>query len=1326
MERFRLSATRSRWLEFLGFEHPVLPAPINFGRDGDELLVRRAPVPRRRIRDGRIPDARAPELFLQAASYVATLESLGFWASADDLLEAAWDVSAGKARLLADRSPAGVAGGPRVRASDALGPFLDRISRRSGRIREPGARTVAAALAADGASSRRADFWVGAAYAAWSSLGTAEAAPARLRTLAFPGVALRSASDRLGIEQGRAVLEGRPARVFAPANICLAPGEAAGLSGADLESVIRHLREGLASSEGAGRRPVWICANENRWDALSRAALAAVALNGEISVSGSDMPEIVWIPESLPRPVRADEWRAEIFASCGTVRASLRFHERVASLAAAGSLGGRESAERLVAHPGWAAFVADPTGDAPLPPVLPDAPAALRAGRAARKRREDVPPAGRAGELRQALEASDREAALTAASAWRQEEGESPVEKWFELSARLAALVRPPRPPWLDALEAERELAGGRLAAAEASLGRILEGSKADAAERRAARLRLAEIAVSRGRARDAAEAASRWRADHPDAPADERVRGLLIEAAGAAREGDAGDATSLLDEARREAEPLDASVRVRVFLTRADAMARAGRAAEETACYEEARELLRSSPDESLAARVLAREALSLADRREFDGAIARLEEARRIFRDEPIESARLAIDLASTLYHAGRGERCEGLLVEAAALAVAAGREDLARIARGNLVEAALATEDWRGAAAGIDALLAGARHEGDETWILVALHHRARLALRQGRLGEAERDNAEARILAGRVGDRLEIGELWLEEGDRLALGGDAAGAAAAYRQAADDPPDRCDTSRRALDRIAELEAWEKGEREASSLLDAVRPALQRGEFASAEAVARWTGIAPERVPVDLRKIAASLLERRGAPALAGMCRPPSESGSAPWDTAGLRSLRALREAIAGALAGEEAPDPLPLGLAGIALANESGETVLSLGAAPPEGAPSRPLDAGAVLWTLRLFPTLPEETAEAVALVLESLLYRLAPAESLPDPAEGWRRFGVVAGDQAMEEPYRRLLRFAPKPMTVLVLGESGSGKEAVARAVHALSPRGRGSFVAVNVSAIPAALVESELFGHARGAFTGADRDRPGLLEEASGGTIFFDEIGDLATSLQSKLLRALQDREIRRVGENRTRHIDVRVVSATSRDLGKEVEEGRFREDLFYRLHVAVIRLPSLRERGRDAILLARHFLSQAAREDGKGAFEIEPDAVAAILAHTWPGNVRELQSAIASAAALADGRRIGAALLPEAVRRSARPADASRGYRSRVDAHRRDLIMEALDRAGGNRSRAARDLRLSRQALLYLIRELGVREKGKVERMITPRNRRTGRDAAP
>jgi two-component system, NtrC family, response regulator AtoC len=414
-----------------------------------------------------------------------------------------------------------------------------------------------------------------------------------------------------------------------------------------------------------------------------------------------------------------------------------------------------------------------------------------------------------------------------------------------------------------------------------------------------------------------------------------------------------------------------------------------------------------------------------------------------------------------------------------------------------------------------------------------------------------------------------------------------------------------------------------------------------------------------------------------------------------------------LRALRDAVAAAASGEERDAPLhALGLSSLSIVDGDGRDVVRLGEPLSAGRDvlRRALDAGSARFELALAPPVADDVSSPIALLLETLLYR---SDGLPAPSdftEGWRRVGVVTGDAAMCEPYRRLQHFAPQSVTVLVLGESGSGKEAVARAVHTLSPRAGGPFVSVNVPAIPAGLLESELFGHARGAFTGAERDRRGLLEEASGGTIFFDEIGDLTSALQAKLLRALQEREIRRVGENRARGVDLRVVSATSRDLAKEVEAGRFREDLYYRLHVGIIALPPLRDRGRDIVLLARHFLDRYAKEFGRGPLRFTPEAQAALLAHGWPGNVRELQNAVCQAAALAEPRgTVSADLLPGSVRRPARPALVVGDYRSRVAAHRRRLVREALERSGGNRSRAARDLGLSRQALLYLMKELGV-----------------------
>lgn len=414
-----------------------------------------------------------------------------------------------------------------------------------------------------------------------------------------------------------------------------------------------------------------------------------------------------------------------------------------------------------------------------------------------------------------------------------------------------------------------------------------------------------------------------------------------------------------------------------------------------------------------------------------------------------------------------------------------------------------------------------------------------------------------------------------------------------------------------------------------------------------------------------------------------------------------------LRALRDAVAAATSGEEREAPLrALGLSGLSIVDGEGRDVVRLGE-PFGSGPDvlrRALDAGSARFELALTPPVADEVSAPIALVLETLLYRADGPGAPSDFAEGWRQVGVVTADPSMREPYRRLARFAPQSVTVLVLGESGSGKEAVARAVHTLSSRAAGPFVSVNVPAIPAALLESELFGHARGAFTGAERDRRGLIEEATGGTIFFDEIGDLNSALQAKLLRALQEREIRRVGENRSRAVDLRVVSATSRDLAKEVEAGRFREDLYYRLHVAIVALPALRERGRDALLLARHFLGRYAKEFERGPLRLTPEAQALLLAHRWPGNVRELQNAVCQAAALAEpGGAVSADILPGSVRRAIRPSAPSGDYRSRVAAHRRRLVREALESSGGNRSRAARELGLSRQALLYLMKELGV-----------------------
>jgi len=308
---------------------------------------------------------------------------------------------------------------------------------------------------------------------------------------------------------------------------------------------------------------------------------------------------------------------------------------------------------------------------------------------------------------------------------------------------------------------------------------------------------------------------------------------------------------------------------------------------------------------------------------------------------------------------------------------------------------------------------------------------------------------------------------------------------------------------------------------------------------------------------------------------------------------------------------------------------------------------------------------------------------------------------------------MRAIYEIIDRAGPTDAVVLITGESGTGKELVARAIHEASRRRDGRFVALNCGALPPELVESELFGHARGAFTGADRDREGLFETASGGTLFLDEIGDLALPAQAKLLRALEDRAVRRLGENRTRPVDVRLIAATNRPLERMVQDGTFREDLLYRLRVIQIDIPPLRERREDIVPLAIHFIHELAARHGRKVEDLAPDARRALLAYDWPGNVRELRNAIERAVVLADGPALTAADLPASVTGAdapLRPAEAALAgltYREALARARRDFdrafLSAALERHGGNITRAAEELGLHRQSLQKLLKKAGL-----------------------
>ncbi len=351
-----------------------------------------------------------------------------------------------------------------------------------------------------------------------------------------------------------------------------------------------------------------------------------------------------------------------------------------------------------------------------------------------------------------------------------------------------------------------------------------------------------------------------------------------------------------------------------------------------------------------------------------------------------------------------------------------------------------------------------------------------------------------------------------------------------------------------------------------------------------------------------------------------------------------------------------------------------------------------------------------------------------LRALTDAEAAPEPAASSHFHGMYGTSDALRETVRLIRRVAPTDVTVLVTGESGTGKELVARALHEESARRHQPFVALNCSALPAELVESELFGHTRGAFTGAVKDRGGLFEAAHGGTLFLDEIGDLGPLAQAKVLRALESGEVMRVGATRCTHVDVRVIAATHRPLDEMVAQGKFREDLLYRLKVIPLALPPLRDRVTDIPQLLEHFVQFFAHRHGVAIRAFDATAEAALLAYAWPGNVRELRNVIEGALVMADGPTITVADFPASVtqnRVTAESLENSTEAQQLIDAtdlpfvEARERALRAFDRAfltaalarnGGNIARTARALGLHRQSLQKLLvrRELRASSEGR------------------
>jgi two-component system, NtrC family, response regulator HydG len=310
-------------------------------------------------------------------------------------------------------------------------------------------------------------------------------------------------------------------------------------------------------------------------------------------------------------------------------------------------------------------------------------------------------------------------------------------------------------------------------------------------------------------------------------------------------------------------------------------------------------------------------------------------------------------------------------------------------------------------------------------------------------------------------------------------------------------------------------------------------------------------------------------------------------------------------------------------------------------------------------------------------------------------------------GIIGSSPAMQRVFDVLGQVSATNATVLILGESGTGKELVARAIHQNSPRAKGHFVAVNCAALSEGLIESELFGHVKGAFTGAVAHKEGRIVYADGGTMFLDEVGDMPLATQAKLLRVLETREVQPVGGNTVQKVDIRLVAATHRDLERMVAEGSFREDLLYRLQVVTLELPPLRKRKTDIPILIEHFVGELAAEHGRAVRGVTPEARAALVRYDWPGNVRELRNAIESMVLLARGDVLGVEDLPEAVRGGGEAGPAGRGShelagRSLAEVER-DLIAANLELMAGNREKTARVLGIGERTLYRKIKEYGL-----------------------
>ena len=498
------------------------------------------------------------------------------------------------------------------------------------------------------------------------------------------------------------------------------------------------------------------------------------------------------------------------------------------------------------------------------------------------------------------------------------------------------------------------------------------------------------------------------------------------------------------------------------------------------------------------------------------------------------------------------------------------------------------------------------------------------------------------------------------------------------------------------------IAALVAWERGgampvPRTSTEKLMMFRSALGRGDAVAAESVGREFGVhAPQVHATESRDAEQAILRAVAAGEFPFDERPLA---GVAWRYASRNRLRQWQQIGSLAPIGQEEIDDA-MERAGSDWITFSDRELLFIEGIGRWNADTR--DA-----VIALFRTKAEL----------SRLRRLLEQEEGDRPATEHFAAGIIGESTAIRDLLGLVTRVARRDVPICILGESGTGKELVARAIHSQSGRRSRPFTAINCAALPETLIESELFGHVRGAFTGADRDRAGVIESTDGGTLFLDEIGEMALTAQAKLLRFLQDGEFRRVGDTVNRTADVRIVAATNRKLESAVEEGRFREDLYYRIRGLEAVLPPLRERGRDIFLLASHFIAAEREKHRAGPSRLSAEAEAIFLAYNWPGNVRELQNTIRAAHAIAgEAREIDVDHLPERLRRIVAPRTTVSSYQDAVTRFRRDLIERSLVEAMGNQNRAASLLNISRQALAYQIRELGIMvNKPKKARAVRP-----------